>query len=128
MYGGADGDSLFGGAGGDVMFGDAGGDWIDPGLDAVRDTVRGTVAHLTDDTIDGFVSGSPTSPGADLLLISGLTNAQAKKLDGDVLDPEGVLSLADVGGGAIQFLGHGGATIDAIFTSQGVQIWLIDVV
>ena len=60
-----------------------------------------------------------------LLVISGLKNAQAKKLDGNVLDGDGVLSLADVGGGSITFEGHGGATVDAIFTASGVQIWLV---
>ncbi|MGE0725375.1 MAG: Ig-like domain-containing protein, partial [Alphaproteobacteria bacterium] len=125
MFGGAGTDTLVGGNGGDRFYGDADPDWLDLGDDTSRDTVFGSVAHLNEDTIDGFVGGTPATPGADLLVIAGLKNAQAKKLDGDVLDENGVLSLAEVGGGSIAFEGHGGATVDAIFTASGVQIWLV---
>jgi Ca2+-binding RTX toxin-like protein len=111
LFGGLANDTLFGGAGSDLLSGDAGadrlsgddgGDRILLGDDGARDSVFGSVAHLSGDTLDGFVGGAPTSPGADVLIIQGLSAANAKKLDGDAI-VNGVLSLAEVGGGSITF-------------------------
>ena len=84
--------------------------------DGTRDTIYGSVAALDDDTIEGFVGGSPTSPGADMLVIQGLSLAKAKKLDGDAVD--GSLSLADVGGGTVWMPGVAGA-VDTMLGGGG---------
>ena len=119
MLGGTGADRLDGGLGADRYLGEADGDWLVLGADGVRDSVMGTIAHLSGDTIDGFVGGAPTSPAADLLLIQGLTIAQAKKLDGqDVGD--GTLDLGPVGGGIVTFQGlTGGATLDTVLGGGG---------
>ncbi|BBK31902.1 hemolysin type calcium-binding protein [Stella humosa] len=104
LHGGEGMDTLLGGVGADRLSGDAMGDWILPGDDKAIDTVFGTVAHLTDDTIQGFVVGL----AGDLLAISGLAARNGKLLD-SIAITDGVLSLSKVGGGTILFEDLAGA-------------------
>ena len=58
-----------------------------------------------------------------MVFVTGMTNAQRALIDGDLLDAQGRLFLP--GGGALTFLGHAGAEVDAVLGSGGVQIWLV---
>ncbi|MGE0724793.1 MAG: calcium-binding protein, partial [Alphaproteobacteria bacterium] len=122
MFGAAGVDTLVDGPGADRIYGEAEGDLVVLTDDGARDTVYGTVAHLSDDTIDGFVGGSPTSPGADALMVLGLSIAKAKKLDGDAVD--GSLSLAEVGGGTLWLTGVEG-TVDTMYSAGGVLLYVV---
>ncbi|MGE0714359.1 MAG: Ig-like domain-containing protein [Alphaproteobacteria bacterium] len=96
---GGDGvDSLFGGAGADRLSGDGLGDWIVLGTDGAKDTVIGTVAHLSGDIVSGFDTGR----AGDVFAITGLSSANGKYLD-SVAILDGVLSLSKVGGGVVTF-------------------------
>ena len=115
-------DLLIGGLGGDRLQGDDMGDWIVLDLDGVadgaRDTVVGTVAHLSGDTIRGFVTGKSST--ADVIAITGLASNKGKLLDSIVL-VDNVLSLSKVGGGTITFenLEPGMHYTDTILGSAG---------
>ncbi|MCC7275659.1 MAG: right-handed parallel beta-helix repeat-containing protein, partial [Alphaproteobacteria bacterium] len=106
IYGGDAADSLFGGPGGDRIYGEAIGDWIvlgaDSAGDGTRDTVYGTVAHLSGDTILGFRTGGKGVAEADVIAVTGLSSSNGKYLDSLVLSGN-VLSLSKVGGGTITF-------------------------
>ncbi|MGE0718455.1 MAG: Ig-like domain-containing protein [Alphaproteobacteria bacterium] len=98
LWGGDGVDTLTGGPGADRLFGDAMGDWIVLDADGARDSVMGTIANLSGDTIEGFETG----PDGDMLAITGLAAASARLLDGLAVT-DGYLSLARVGGGAVLF-------------------------
>jgi Ca2+-binding RTX toxin-like protein len=102
-------DSLQGGAGGDRLDPNAGSDYVLMDDDDVRDTVYGTVAHLSGDTLDGFETGGP--PNGDIIHLAGLSLANAKKLDGKAVNEE--IDLTSVGGGVISLPGVTG-TIDTV--------------
>ena len=121
VLGGIGIDVLADGAGTDRIHGDAENDLVLLAEDGARDSIYGTLAHFDGDTVDGFVGGSPTSPGADVLVLQGLSLANAKKLDGDAVD--GSLSLADVGGGTIFLPGVVG-TVDTALGGDGVLLFI----
>ncbi|MGE0726051.1 MAG: Ig-like domain-containing protein, partial [Alphaproteobacteria bacterium] len=98
LWGGDGSDTIVGGAGTDRIFGDGGGDWIVLGLDGAKDSVVGSVAHLSGDTVLGFETGK----GGDAIVITGLASTSGKYLDSLALI-DGVLSLTKVGGGTILF-------------------------
>ena len=123
VIGGTGVDTIAAGAGTDRIYGEAENDLVLLEDDGARDTVYGSVAHLAGDMIDGFVGGSPTSPGADAIVIQGLSLANAKKLDGDAVD--GALSLADVGGGTVWLPGVVGV-VDTMAGGGGDVLIYID--